>query len=83
MKQKDIALILVIVIISAIVSFLLSGKIFSDSKPGTQTAETILPITSDFPRPDSKYFNSQSIDPTKTITIGQNTNADPFNSPTN
>lgn len=83
MKQKDIALILIIVFISAIVSVFASKAIFSSGTAKSQQAEVVAPITADFPKPDPNYFNSKSIDPTKTITIQQNTNTDPFNGTAN
>jgi hypothetical protein len=79
MKQKDFALIAVIVFVSAIISLFASKALFGAPKAANKEAEVVAPITANFPTPDSKYFNSQSIDPTKTITIQQNTNTDPFN----
>lgn len=78
MKQKDIALIVVIVFISAIVSLFVSKLIFTSPKNRQQAVEVVQPITADFPHPDSRYFNSNAFDPTKLITIGQNANPDPF-----
>jgi len=81
MKQKDFALIIVIVAISAVVSLFISNAIFK-TKADSKQAEIVSPITADFPEPDKAYFNNQSIDPTKTITIQQNTTTDPFASTT-
>ncbi len=81
MKQKDIALIIVIVFISAVISFFVSKAIFGSPQNRQQTAEVVQPITSDFPKPDTRYFNDQAFDPTKVITIDQNANPNPFSSP--
>lgn len=78
MKQKDIALIIVIVAISGIVSFLASGWIFAKPADRQQKAEVVDIITSDFPLPDSKYFNNNSVDPTQLIEIGGSNNPNPF-----
>lgn len=78
MKSKDIALIIAVVFISAIMSFVLSGTLFASPKNRQQQVEVVEPITANFPQPDSHYFNNQAFDPTKTITIGQNNNTDPF-----
>lgn len=83
MKQKDIALIAIIVVVSAILSLFASKALFSNSKTASIKAEKVAPITAEFSQPDPKYFNSKSIDPTKTITIQQNTNTDPFNGTAN
>jgi hypothetical protein len=82
MKQKDIALILVAVFISVIVSLFVSKALFASPKNRQQQVEIVQAITSDFPQPDTRFFNSNAIDPTQLITTGQNTNANPFNSAT-
>jgi hypothetical protein len=82
MKQKDIALIIIIVFISAIVSLFVSKALFVSPKNRQQQVEVVQPITSDFPKPDGQFFNNQANDPTKLITIGQNANTDPFSSTT-
>lgn len=78
MKQKDIAMLLVIVVISGALSFFVGHLIFSKTGTAKLTAEHVDPITTDFMQPDPKYFNSHSIDPTQTIRIGTNNNAAPF-----
>ena len=78
MKQKDIALILVIVFVSAVISLLISNMLFASPKKRQEQVEVVQPISSDFPAPDKRYFNEKAFNPTKTITIGQNNNTDPF-----
>ena len=79
MKQKDIALIVVVVFISGIFSLLLSNALFASPKNRQEKVEVVQPITADFQEPDSKYFNAQAIDPTQIIKIGDNNNNQPFN----
>ena len=78
MKQKDIALIVVIVFISAIISLFVSKAIFASPKNRQQQVEVVQPISSDFQSTDNHYFNTNAFDPTQPITIGQNANPDPF-----
>jgi len=78
MKQKDVALIIVLVAVSGVVSFLLSGYIFAKPADRQQKAEKVDVITSDFTQPDTKYFNSTSVDPTQLIQIGGSSNPNPF-----
>lgn len=80
MKQKDIALIAVVIVFSAIVSLLVSKVIFTSPKNRQQEVEVVQPISADFPKPDKRYFNKNSFDPTQPITIGQNANPNPFSS---
>ncbi len=77
MKQKDLFVVVGIVLISAVISLFATKALFGGQK-GTLEAEVVQKITSDFPDPDSKYFNTTSFDPTKLITITQSNNIDPF-----
>jgi hypothetical protein len=79
MKQKDIALIVVIAFISAIISFFVSNKIFVTPSTRQQQVEVVDNINADFQSPDKKYFNSTSIDPTQSSQIGTDNNQNPFN----
>jgi hypothetical protein len=78
MKQKDIALFIVIAFVSAVISLIVSNQIISTPTNREQKVEVIDPITADFPTPDSKYFNTNALDPTQLIQIGDNTNPQPF-----
>ncbi len=79
MKQKDIATIIVIVAISAVLSFVISGKIFVTSANRQQKVEIVDVIDSSFQTPSSKYFNTASIDPAQLVQISSNNNQNPFN----
>lgn len=79
MKQKDVALIIVVIFISAVVSLIASNLIFASPKNRQQQVEVVDKISSEFPPPDPRYFNDRSFDPTKLITIGDTNNPNPFN----
>ena len=78
MKQKDIAIIVAIAGLSTLVAFILANTLIAS--PKNRHAEVLLldTISADFQKPDSKYFNSSSIDPTQTVEIGNNNNLQPF-----
>ena len=78
MKQKDIALVVIIVALSAMLSLFISTKVFNSPKQRSQQVEVVQPISADFPTPDTHYFNKDAFDPTRFITIEQSNNADPF-----
>jgi hypothetical protein len=78
MKQKDLALILVIAILSGVLSLLISGWLFAKPADRKQKAEIVDVITSDFSTPDDKYFNVNSVNPTQLIQIGNSNNPNPF-----
>jgi hypothetical protein len=79
MKQKDLALIGVIAFISAIASFAVSHVLFATPQNQQQQVDVVQSINDIFPTPDSRYFNTSSIDPTQLIQIGNTSNANPFN----
>lgn len=79
MKQKDIALIIVIGAISAGISFAASQFIFGAPQNRQQTVAVVDPISTDFATPDPKFFNTYSINPSKLIEVGSSNNNNPFN----
>ncbi len=79
MKQKDIALIIVIIGGSAIVSFIIFGFIFGKQTSAKVSVEVVEPISASFELPNSKFFNNTSLNPTQTITISPDSNQKPFN----
>ena len=80
MKQKDIIIIIAVAVVSGIISYAAANFLFGGHKVYNLTAPTVQPISAVFQLPSTTYFNQQSIDPTQNITIGNSTNAAPFNS---
>jgi hypothetical protein len=79
MKQKDLVLIIAISFVSAVLALVLSNLVISSPKSRQQKAEVVEAITDEFKQPDKKYFNDQSVNPTKQIRIGDAQNPAPFN----
>lgn len=82
MKQKDLALIAVVVVISTVFGFVISSAVIGSPKKNAQQVEVVQAITTDFPSPNKVYYNDKAIDPTKVITISNNNNPDPFSKTT-
>jgi hypothetical protein len=78
LKQKDIILIIVSVFVAGVLSLAVSKLVFSAPKNRQSKVEVVQKITSDFPQPDSKFFNASAVDPTKLIQIGETQNLQPF-----
>jgi hypothetical protein len=78
MKQKDMAMIIVVAAISVVFSIILSNVVLSGVSAKEQQAETVEPISAAFQQPDTRYFNANSIDPTQIIKIGDGSNQSPF-----
>lgn len=80
MKRKDWALIAVVVFISGIFSLVASNYFINTPENRQQEVEVVKAISPEFNKPDKRYFNNDSFDPTQQITIGDNANPNPFNS---
>lgn len=78
MKQKDIALILIVVFFAAVVSFFGSQALFASKPNRNLTAEKVDKVTGEFVKPDPAVFNKNAINPTKLIQIGDGSNPKPF-----
>ena len=79
MKQKDIAMILIVSFISAVMSLVISNAVFGSKSSRSLDSDVVTAITTEFNQPDQKYFNENSVNPTQIIRIGDNTNQQPFN----
>ena len=79
MKQKDIALIIVIAAISGFISFFAARFLFATPSGRHQMVEHVDKITNEFTMPSSKYYNPNSIDAAQLIQVTDNNNPNPFN----
>lgn len=80
MKQKDFAIIGLVAVISAVMSIILSGIFFSTPEDRSQKVEVADPISTTFQTPDSRYFNSKSVNPSQSVNTGTDKNSNPFGS---
>lgn len=78
MKAKDLGVIAVVAIVSAVLSIILSGVLFSTPEDRRQSVEVVEPISTSFERPDATYFNLNSINPAQNIQVGTDPNSNPF-----
>ena len=81
MKKKERNTIIIVILVSAFVSFFAAKFLIGGSRDKTQTAEVVEPISAEFSRPDPKIFNENAVNPTQLIKIGENANPTPFNAP--
>ena len=79
MKQKDVALLIFIAVISGMVAYTASHFLFATPANRQKQVAVVRPISTDFATPDPRFFNSQSIDPSRSIEVGGNNNPNPFN----
>lgn len=71
MKKSDIAMIILIASISALIAFLIGNQLtFLKPDPKGVTIDIATPIESDIKPIDKKVFNAESINPTLQTVIG-------------
>lgn len=78
MRRSDLSLLIVVAIVSVIFSVLISNFVITAPKNRQHKAQVVQKISNDYTSVDGRYFNAQSIDPTKLIKIGEDGNTDPF-----
>jgi mannitol-specific phosphotransferase system IIBC component len=78
MKKKDYLLIIVVIFVSAILSFVISNVFISTPKNRAEKVEVVGQITPTFPSHDKQFFNETSINPTLIIQIGTTDNQNPL-----
>lgn len=83
MKLKDKGLIFAAIIFAGIFSLVLSNVFLNPASKRQATVEVVAPITAEFNRPDSRFFNAESVNPTQQIRIGDSENQSPFSRESN
>ena len=78
MKQKDIILVIVVVFVSGVLALIISNFLITAPKNRQTEVEVVTPISTELTKPDSRYFNDKSINPTQNIQIGNQDNNQPF-----
>ncbi|MBN9398369.1 hypothetical protein BGO18_00630 [Candidatus Saccharibacteria bacterium 47-87] len=69
MKKTDIAMILLIAIVSVVVAFFVTRSIFGGSATEAVKVDTMEKITSQVTEPDPAIFNSNAINPAVEVQI--------------
>ena len=78
MKKNDIAVIVLIVSVSLVVSYFVVKGFIGEPKNALVKAEVVEPIAADLKQPSNKIFNKDAINPTVVIQIGNPANQQPF-----
>lgn len=78
MKKNDIIIIVAVAIVAGILSLIIANLLFGGSKKFNLNAPIVQPVSSEFKSPDSQFFNKDSLDITKDITVEENSNNQPF-----
>jgi len=73
-KSKDVAVLILVGGIIALLSFLISNRLFSSKDALRTQVEVIEPINPDFSYTEKSYFGPNALNPTRDITISENNN---------
>lgn len=78
MKKNDIAVIILIVSVSLVVSYFIAKAIIGEPQSQSAKAEVVEAISAELTKPTSTIFNKDAINPTVNIEIGNSSNQQPF-----
>ncbi len=78
MKKNDIALIVLIVSMTLLVTYFIAKAIVGEPKSQTAKVELVEPISAELVQPSNKIFKQDAINPTVDIQIGDSSNQQPF-----
>lgn len=70
MKKSDIAMIILIVSISVLVSYFIAKSVIGDVSNQSVKVKTTEKISTDLAQPSTAVFNKDAINPTVEVTIG-------------
>lgn len=71
MKKSDIAMIILIASVSILIAYFVAHALLGDSSSQEVKVKTADPISSTVAEPDPTVFNSNAINPTVEVIIGQ------------
>jgi hypothetical protein len=72
MSKNNIAILILIVSATALIGYFGGKAVLGGSQLKPVEVESVRAISADVVKPDASVFNSDAINPTTTITIGQN-----------
>jgi flagellar basal body-associated protein FliL len=75
MKKTDIAMIILIVSISVLVTYFVAKAVIGDVSKQSVKVKTAEAISAELVQPDPAVFNTNAINPTVEVTIGGNGSA--------
>lgn len=79
MKKNDLASIILIASISAMVAWFSANAVIGEPKQDTLKVKTAETISSNVDSIDKRIFNAEAINPTVERSIGKSANSLPFN----
>jgi hypothetical protein len=79
MKRNDIALLIVIVGLSALAAYFIGQSLLGSARPKAVDVDSVIRLSQDVPEPSPAIFQEKSYNPTIKVKIGDQANQQPFN----
>jgi hypothetical protein len=79
MRKNDIALLILIVSLTLVISFLVVKALFGEPTQQGVSVEKVEHISGEIKAPSKEIFNKNALNPTVVIQIGNPGNQQPFN----
>lgn len=76
---KNATVAVVIVLLVAIISYIVSSNLIASKQQLTTKVETVQQVSADLDYQDKAYFTPNAINPTKDIVVNENNNPTPVN----
>jgi hypothetical protein len=70
MKKTDIAMIVLIASMSVLIAYFVAKAVIGDTQNESTTVKTTDPISTEITEPETSVFNSDAINPTVEVIIG-------------
>jgi hypothetical protein len=70
MKKTDIAMIVLIASMSVLIAYFVAKAVIGDTQNESTTVKTADPISTEITEPETSVFNSEAINPTVEVIIG-------------
>ena len=78
MKKTDIALLILIVALSGLITYFIANALLGSQKQLTAKVTEVQPVKSSIVMPEESVFNANAINPAIQIKIGDSSNQQPF-----
>jgi hypothetical protein len=78
MKQSDIAILILVVSFSLLISFFVGNALFASPEDRSKAVPIIQPISNTLSEVDATIFNKKAINPSENIKVGDSDSQQPF-----
>ena len=78
MKQSDVAILILVVSISLLLSFFVGNAFIASPEARTKSVQVVQPIGENLAEVDADIFNKKAINPSENINVGESDSQKPF-----